>query len=685
MKIPSEKEEIVKRKLLSNLKEQELYKYTFRNTRYIPQYREDDSIESDIVFTDRIMIDDPEYFAKFPNTDHLRILHFDIEVDTTGMFPIPSRNAIIGIGCKCGDKKKLFISETHDNDKDILLGFSNFIAEVNPDIISHYNGNFFDIPYILERLKLNKLPQGIFSRDNTKPKIYDNPHTKVRSVDFGGRISFDIFNEVEKDQTIYGIKNHKMKTVARWIDTEKKLDIKEIPLSDMRSLVGTDKMKEYLKSDVLITEFLFNVYFKNVLMLAEMNKIPLNLMVDSSASFLPQIIHGRAYQKLGIVSDKNNGKRHPEHIKNKQGAMVDTMRPGLYLQGMYKVDFASQYPRIVQTFNVSTDTVKIIRYDDFTGQYSFNCTDSNRYIFSIPDERFKKNVIVEIDMSKRGFLAQFMDEVLNERFEIKKRMKGLDKNSTEYQYLHVRQNALKVIANVQTGYQGQEFARFGSLDCYIVITGMGRWYAKTVIDYLRTPVAVDTDGIYDDKKPNLEEINKMLDEITMKTFKLQNYLHMDSESFDAAYFRATKGKHYVLLDGEKLLFHGQSFKGSHLPSFFDIVLEQCCRDMFAGKDVRKNVDVTKFNIDEIKQSKKVKDKGEYKDDSSLSMNLIKQAEQIVGATLNDNEQISYVKTNKGYEILVPGQDYDIDWSYYQAIVEKIYERLEIEDKGQVRF
>lgn len=198
-------------------------------------------------------------------------------------------------------------------------------------------------------------------------------------------------------------------------------------------------------------------------------------------------------------------------------------------------------------------------------------------------------------------------------------------------------------------------------------------------------ISVDTDGIYISNHIDINKLNNYLDNHIKEIFNLKNQLHVEIDEYDAAYFRATKGKHYILKEGEKLLFHGQSFKGSHLPSFFDTVLEQCCRDMFMGKDVRKNVDVTKFNIDEIKQSKKVKDKGEYKDDSSLSMNLIKQAEQVIGATLNDNEQISYVKTNKGYEIFVPGREYDIDWKYYQAIVEKIYERLEIEDTAQWKF
>jgi len=35
---------------------------------------------------------------------------------------------------------------------------------------------------------------------------------------------------------------------------------------------------------------------------------------------------------------------------------------------------------------------------------------------------------------------------------------------------------------------------------------------------------------------------------------------------------------------------------------------------------------------------------------------------------------------------MPGKTYgDIDWKYYQSILDKIYERLAMEDKAQVRF
>lgn len=682
--------EILNKILLSSGRESKVFKYSFPNVRYVSQYRESDNFESDIVFTDRILIDESNFFLNYPNKNKLKVLFFDIETDSIGIFPTPERNAIIGIGCKCGDKKKLFISDTYDNDELILKKFFDFIRKTDPDILAHYNGNKFDIPYIIARMKKWGIPLNMWTRSGQEPYEFKD------TIFIDGRVSFDIYNEVMRDQTLFGIKNHKMKTVAKWIDKQKKLDIKEIELSNMRSLVGTDTLKEYLKSDVLVTEFLFNVYFKNVLMLAEMLGIPLNLIVDSSPSFIPQIIHGRYFGKMNIISNGTNEVRNTHYISNKRGAIVDTYEPGLYKNKIYKIDYSSQYPRAVQTFNISPENVKILNYSDYddpceydSHKYKFDIKDKNNYIFYIPDIKAGKIITISVDMSKRGFLPKFMDDVLTERFEIKKRMKSIDKDSTEYGYLHVRQNALKIIANVQTGYEGQSYARFGSLACYNMITGMCRYYVMMAIDWCRNKgikvISVDTDGIFIDQKIDMNELNSYLDEQTNIIFGLKNHLHLDIDEFDGAFFRNTKGKHYVLKSGDNVTFHGQSFKGSHMPKFWDSLLEEVARTIFTENVKKYHIDVRKYSVEELMQSIKVKPEYEYKTNSSLSMQLIKKAkEELKDINFVDGDQLNYIKCKSGYELVLPWKEYhDIDYKYYEGIVDKVFERLEIHDTKQL--
>ena len=199
-------------------------------------------------------------------------------------------------------------------------------------------------------------------------------------------------------------------------------------------------------------------------------------------------------------------------------------------------------------------------------------------------------------------------------------------------------------------------------------------------------ISCDTDGIYVNQDINLKSLNKYLDDLTQEKFNLTNFLHLEQDDFSAGFFRPTHGKQYILVEGEKLLFHGVSFKGSHMPKFWDDLLEEIARDMFNGITERKKVDIKKYTINEISQSISVKNEKEYKNKSSLAMQLIQKAKNELNMELIDGDQLSYVKCRRGYELVTPDKtDYDIDYKYYESIVNKVYERLDIVDSRQIRF
>jgi len=202
---------------------------------------------------------------------------------------------------------------------------------------------------------------------------------------------------------------------------------------------------------------------------------------------------------------------------------------------------------------------------------------------------------------------------------------------------------------------------------------------------MKNVISVDTDGIYIENDIDVDELNKYLDNLTKELFNFPNYLHLEQDSYDAGFFRDTKGKQYVLKDKDKLKFHGASFKGSHLPKFWDKLMEEIARDMFNGNTKRKEIDITKYSIDDLVQSINVKDESSYKNKSSLSMQLIQKAKIELGINLRDDDQLSYVKCRNGYCLVIPGKEYDIDYKYYKDIVDKIYERLDIQDSRQLRF
>lgn len=102
----------------------------------------------------------------------IRILSFDIEcAGRKGIFPDPLHDPVITIGCSLkilGNSSFLYKSlfclrqtslvvdanvQCFDSESSLLLSWSQFIRNTDPDVIIGYNISNFDFPYLLERAK----------------------------------------------------------------------------------------------------------------------------------------------------------------------------------------------------------------------------------------------------------------------------------------------------------------------------------------------------------------------------------------------------------------------------------------------------------------------------------------------------------------------------------------------------
>jgi DNA polymerase delta subunit 1 len=106
----------------------------------------------------------------------LRVLSFDIECKgRKGCFPEADQDAVIQIACYVtvqGQSKPcvrtVMVLDTclpivgaevisFKNEKDLLLRFSEFVRETDPDVLTGYNIQNFDVPYLMDRAKALKI------------------------------------------------------------------------------------------------------------------------------------------------------------------------------------------------------------------------------------------------------------------------------------------------------------------------------------------------------------------------------------------------------------------------------------------------------------------------------------------------------------------------------------------------
>lgn len=723
--------EETKAKPLSSLVEERLWKYTFPNTSHISSINkslnsssiamQNDRIkrlvcENHTKFLERIIIDNPDFFKDFPNTEKLTVMGFDIETLTKDGLDFDS---IISIAA--GNERGKITSRqipvhfdesgnpyvNPEEERILIKWFLSLIQKVDPDIICGYWMKDFDFVRIFERCQALGINYQPIARNNI---VYYSQEEKKVKMEIGGRILYDLIDSVKADQTIYGIKNHRLKTVAEWkkipFIKENTKNTCDIPIPDL---------KKYNESDVFITMALFNIYFGNIKTVAEMFGIPLNMAVDGSASIIPNIFQGSGLKKLNIISDGTNIERYPEIFnrsvpgkkKSKyQAAYVDIFQTGFF-PITKKVDFSGMYNLIEITMNASPDTCWIKEYKPYEN-YGLKFSKNGQFIdYEIPDNIINKNVVVRVDNSKDGLLRTELRRIRAERAIYKKQIKEIkrtlesenreptEEEKEELEALETKQYGLKVVANVPSGYNGTGFCRYGSIAVSLLTVGVGRTIIKEVIRYIETNyghkkefwnsntdhiedipkemftvcIEVDTDGIYVSKDIDIDDLNKFVDKRVEEIFGVDNELFLDKDELKESYF--VKMKNYILYDElDNLEIHGVSFKASSKPLCFDMALEKLAHCLLKqeGKNLLKTINevanISNYSIDELVQSSRLNKEPDSYSKTSFWGKLISQA-RAIGMPVKLGSQLEYVKVHNSYQLVKTVKSKsEIEESYY---------------------
>lgn len=739
--------EDVERRLLSDpYNTVELYKCSFNSSGDVGIYGNDDTcLENHVNFMNRVYIDEPEWIANLANTDDLKLLSFDCEMETDGTtFPVPAKNSIAGIGYKfvkgvenAGiggiDSKDIVTmwSSKRGSDSELIMKFLNVVRKLDPDILIGFNSNNFDLRYLRDRCVINRINfnnyiarGGGFGsvKDDDLIKFTDKTNLastkRYTEVRINGRISYDLHYPVIRDQSIFGIKNRRMKTVAKWYNIP---DVIEEDMNNVNEFLDTPdgmaRINEYLRSDINITDALFGIYFKNSLMLADKLMIPLDDIVNSTPSFISNVIFGRELAVKNIVSDGTVIDRYdPNHVANKRGGWVNTYKKG-FINKLHKLDFKSYYPFIVVQFNISPETCFIVRYEEYKGEmgYNFWWIDEDykgnnvRWFYaSIPDSTLGCNVVIRISMSEKGFLPVYMQKLFDERALLKKRMKEIEKeigkkdafSNVEYSGLKSRENAVKIIINSFTGYVGNRFALYGNLASYVCITGFGRYFTQKVISkYESIVVSSDTDAIYTDKLVTESEINIYVETLLKEIGLSDSKIIMENEgNFGSAYFLDTKGKNYYILDLDKDVVKkkGVATKRSSMARVIDIASDKIVYELLKGGISTSNVklidiidsmyNTNNWNIGDISQGVHTRRPSEYKKGNPIGLTVAKLAQE--RWKIPDSEisgtQVNYIKLigKSNYAVVSSSDDisnFNWDVDHYIKMLDTLLDNLGLKD------
>jgi len=303
-KVPSSRSNSEKRKLLSTLELADLYRILCPNVYEVKRRRQrvPSAFEAQVRFIERLAQD----YGFTQNDTEASLLAFDVEALSRGQFPHPDLDPVIALASYSPSTQKCLV----DEESEILAKSVEIVQDVNPDVIATYAGTAFDYDFPDARSQRLGVHFGL-------GRMGDRPYTKVREFKMGrkigvdkttylhGRICFDVYKEALFDSALSGVR-HDLKSVARHFFGDR--FVTEVDRQDMGKL-SEQELASYCFRDARLTYKLAEHYLAVLKPLAVMLRVPLDFIVHRSPSHIGNIVYGRDFNKLGIVSDGANFER----------------------------------------------------------------------------------------------------------------------------------------------------------------------------------------------------------------------------------------------------------------------------------------------------------------------------------------------------------------------------------------
>ena len=455
------------------------------------------------------------------------IVTIDIEVECENGFPAvrTAEEPMLSITVKNHQNKKIvvfglqeFKNDREDvtyvlckDEENLLQKFLEFWEKHQPDIITGWNTEFFDIPYLCNRIKklfgereLKRLSPwgGIFAKD-----IYRmGRHHQVYAIQ--GVAALDYFDLYQKF-TYTAQESYRLDHIAKVELGESKAGN---PYETFRDWYQKDYQSfiEYNIQDVEIVDKLEDKMKLIELCLTMAYDAKVNYTdVLGTVRYWDVLIYNYLKEKRIVIPQKKAQDKSSAY----EGAYVKDPIVGMH-KWIMSFDLNSLYPHLIMQYNISPET--LIPSDEEAPEKMVDkildgtITNKTKYCMAPNGAFFRKD--------KRGFLPELMETIYNDRVKYKTllleskqkyedtRDKSLLKDISRY---NIIQMAKKISLNSAYGAIGNNWFRYFDIRNAEAITTSGqlaiRWIEKALNIYLNKilgtegedyVIASDTDSVY---------------------------------------------------------------------------------------------------------------------------------------------------------------------------------------------
>jgi len=544
--------------------------------------------ESDVPIETRVLVD------MYPDSEEVstghREVYFDIEVEVTQGFPDPkeARNKITAIALydkttdkyHCfilGDVKNTDVIEAFESEEELLQRFYQKYLEIQPTILSGWNIDGFDIPYLYNRTR-RVMGESFANSLSPIGEIFYSEHKKQYKI--AGVSCLDYMK-------LYRLFTYTQQSSYR-LDYIGQLEVgigKVEYEGTLNDLYETDinKFIEYNLNDVKIVKALDEkIKFIDLARgISHVGHTPYEDVYYSSRYLEGAILtYLKSNDIIAPNKDIDARKKMNDNTEKFSGAYVKDPVPGRY-EWVYDLDLTSMYPSIIMTLNISPEMKigKLLGWDSrefIRGtQKTYTLEKNGKVQGTLNDEELKKlfekkNISVSSNgvlyrNDKKGLVPTLLRKWFDERVEYKRLMKkfGGEGDTEQQGYFKRRQHVQKIILNSLYGVLGLPVFRFYDIDNAEATTVTGQelikftqkmanyFYNKELDDKEDYVIYTDTDSIFCSAVPLVEHRNPdadtsddeyMTKEILSITEEVQDFINGSYDMF-AKRFLNVKDEH----------------------------------------------------------------------------------------------------------------------------------------------
>ena len=569
------------------------------------KFKKDDAdlFESDVAETTRVLVDTYSDSDE-PSKGHV-ILTYDIEVEMESGLPDTQKaeNGITSIALhdsatneyyvlvldktgKMEEKKtkKALVLPFRD-ERDLLAKYLELYEMINPSIVTGWNIDYFDTPYLYNRIK-RLLGERQANRLSPIGECFWSPY---RQRFFMAGVSYLDYISLYKNYNYGELPNYRLDTIGTI-----ELDKGKIEYQGNLDQLFRDDIEKFIEYNLVDVEIVVELDKKLQFIdlcrgICHAGHVPYEDFVYSSKYLEGALLTYLRRRNLVAPNKPSDRRERMEALKERGddkfiGAYVKDPIVGKY-DWVYDLDLTSLYPSIIMTLNISPES-KVGKINNW---------DANKFIkgevdtYTIGDDTItKENLRKYLDDSKFsvssngvlyrtdsvGCIPGILDLWFQQRVEYKNEMKKYGKagNKAKYAFFHKRQLVQKILLNSLYGVLGLPAFRFYDIDNAEAVTTTGQTVIKSTADMgnikynkelgekdLDSNIYIDTDSVFfsavplmDKRYPNWKEQDQdtIAGYVNVIAEEMQDYLNDFYNILSKKIFNVDKDKHRLEIKKE---------------------------------------------------------------------------------------------------------------------------------------